>query len=108
MLLTFSRAATTVSKAMGLPTPLQGLIDRKACGMPICLVMHRASPILPWVLPEEIGFVWGGLFKVIAVDVRLCLIPRAALLTNFSGRKDNGAGKAGKCSDVDKGLARGA
>ncbi|KAI0294487.1 hypothetical protein B0F90DRAFT_1283282 [Multifurca ochricompacta] len=58
--------------ALSLPRPppeVSSLLRVQSSGDVVSPVFSRDSPLVPWVLPSEIGYFWLGLFKISEVKV---------------------------------------
>ena len=52
------------------PPEVQMLLDVHTRKGPVAPLVSRSSPIIPWVLPDEIGCIWSGLFTIESIEVR--------------------------------------
>ncbi|THH18929.1 hypothetical protein EW146_g2157 [Bondarzewia mesenterica] len=68
----------TVMSLLDLPTPppeVAALLGAHSTGLPVSLIFSRDAPLMRWALPEEVGFAWAGLFKIIGVEESGAYLP---------------------------------
>ncbi|ETW78537.1 hypothetical protein HETIRDRAFT_386703 [Heterobasidion irregulare TC 32-1] len=59
---------TTSFPVESIPSPpadIQALLHAHETGRPVSMIISRDAPLMPWILPDEVGYVWAGLFAVV-------------------------------------------
>lgn len=52
------------------PKVIEPFTAASQLGTPLSVIISRSSPIIPWVLPEEVAYAWAGLFYIRSIEVR--------------------------------------
>ena len=66
------------------PADIQALLHAHETGRPVSMIISRDAPLMPWILPDEVGYVWAGLFAVVRMKVMMTHF--ASILWSFDSR----------------------